>query len=392
MMAVFQFQKADKLQRKARIALIGPSGSGKTYTGLAIASGMGDNIAVIDTENYSSTLYADKFNFSVLGLDTFGPETYIEAIHAAERAGFDVLIIDSLSHAWMGKDGALEQVDKAARRYGNNSYAAWRDVTPKHNALVDAMIRCKCHLIVTMRAKTEYVINKDEKGKTVVNKVGLAPVQRDGLEYEFDFVADMDWDNNLIESKTRWPSLKGAVINKPGPELGKQIVAWLSAGDPTPEPQPISTASQPQPKPPAKPTPNTTDSDNVRKRFFAVAKELGVSSEIAKEWAKQAFSKKPVASFNDIPVAPLSKTVDAMADPKRSKAFVNAVTTWYRIKLLTDAANYCGDEAGAREWMQVVVGKVPEEATVEELGRFNEELLKATEPPKEEVEQIAIPS
>src|SRR5690606_13915360 len=135
----------------------------KTYTALQLAKGLAgpnDRIAVIDTENNSAALYADEFEFDVLNLDTFSPEVYIQAIRAAEAAGYDVLIIDSLSHAWMGKEGALEQVDKAARRYQGNTYAAWRDVTPMHNALVEAMVRCKCHLIVTMRAKTEYVVEK----------------------------------------------------------------------------------------------------------------------------------------------------------------------------------------------------------------------------------------
>ena len=232
---MFTFKKAQRSQRKARIGLIGPSGSGKTYTALTLAAGLagpGGRIAVIDTENNSAALYADEFEFDVLNLDTFSPEVYVQAIRAAEAAGYDVLIIDSLSHAWVGKEGALEQVDKAARRYQGNTYAAWRDVTPMHNALVDAMVRCKCHLIVTMRAKTEYVVEKDEKGKSIPRKVGMAPIQRDGLEYEFDIVADMDIDNNLIVSKTRYKPLTGAVISKPKSDLGREILAWLESGAP----------------------------------------------------------------------------------------------------------------------------------------------------------------
>src|SRR5690606_39492702 len=99
--------------------------------------------------------------FDVLNLDTFSPEVYIQAIRAAEAAGYDVLIIDSLSHAWVGKDGALEQVDRVARRMqSNNTFAAWREVTPMHNALVDAMVRSRCLLIVTMRSSTEYKIGR----------------------------------------------------------------------------------------------------------------------------------------------------------------------------------------------------------------------------------------
>jgi len=139
-----------------------------------------------------------------------------------------VLIIDSLSHAWTGKDGALELVDKAAARERGNSFAAWRHVTPLHNAMVDAMIGARLHLIVTMRSKVEWVVEKDERGKSVPRKIGLQPVQRDGLEYEFDVVADMDLDNNFIVSKTRCPALRGKVINLPNEEPAKTLRAWLS--------------------------------------------------------------------------------------------------------------------------------------------------------------------
>ena len=138
----FEFRAASRQQRKGRIGLIGPSGSGKTYTALELATGFGGRIALIDTENSSSELYADRFAFDVLNLDTFAPQTYVQAIQAAEQAGYDVLIIDSLSHAWMGRDGALEMVDKATgKSRSGNSFAAWREVTPL--ALVDAQLRAR---------------------------------------------------------------------------------------------------------------------------------------------------------------------------------------------------------------------------------------------------------
>jgi hypothetical protein len=231
------FQKAQKSQGKARIALVGPSGSGKTYTALLLASGLGRRVAVIDTENASASKYADQFEFDVLALEQFSPQAYIGAIKAAEEEGYDVLIIDSLSHAWAGKDGVLAMVDQAAKRYNNNSFMAWRDVTPEHNRLVDALVHCKCHLIVTMRSKTHYDVQKDNNGKLVPVKVGLEPIQRDGVEYEFDIVADMDLQHNLIVTKTRCRALDGAVINRPGTELGAAIREWLSDGESNPNNQ-----------------------------------------------------------------------------------------------------------------------------------------------------------
>jgi hypothetical protein len=233
-----EFQKATKRNARARVALIGPSGSGKTFTALRIACALGQRVAVIDTEHGSASKYADRFNFDVLELEDFAPQQYVEAIKAAEVAGYDVLVIDSLSHAWAGKGGALEMVDRAAER-GGNSYAAWRNVTPWHNRLVDSIIACRCHVIATMRAKTDYVIEQDGKGgKTTIRKVGLAPVQRDGMEYEFDVTADLSPSHSLLVGKTRCPELDGKSFSFPGEDVAEILKAWLTDGAPMLEREP----------------------------------------------------------------------------------------------------------------------------------------------------------
>jgi hypothetical protein len=228
------------------MALIGPSGSGKTYTGLRIAAGLGQKIAVVDTERGSASKYADKWSFDVCELTSFSPTEYVKAIHEAETAGYDVLVIDSLSHAWMGRDGALELVDKAAKRQqSGNSFGAWREVTPLHNQMIDAILGANLHAIVTMRTKMDYVQERDEKsGRTVIRKVGLQPVQRDGLEYEFDVIGDLDMDNNLVIGKSRCEALTGQVYAKAGENVAVTLRAWLTDGAP----------AQPQPDPP---TPET---------------------------------------------------------------------------------------------------------------------------------------
>lgn len=244
------FQKATKRSARLRMALIGVAGAGKTYTALSVAQHLGKKIAVIDTERGSASKYSDMFEFDVLEIDSYGPKTYIEAMEAAEEAGYEVLIIDSLSHAWAGKDGALEQVDKVAKRsQSNNNFGAWRDVSPQHNAMVDAIISSRMHVIATMRAKTEYVQEKDPKtGRTSVRKVGMAPIQRDGLEYEFDVVANLDSENNFVVGKTRCPALSGAVFNKAGKDVASRLKAWLTDGAPSPEtaPTPAPKAAAPQ--------------------------------------------------------------------------------------------------------------------------------------------------
>jgi hypothetical protein len=235
------FKPATKKAAKLRMALIGPAGSGKTYSALALAQGLGSRVAVIDTEHGSASLYADKFQFDTCTLESFSPDTYVEALKAAEAAGYDVIIIDSLSHAWIGKEGALEQVDNAARRSGSkNTYFAWRDVTPKHNNLVEAIIQSKAHIIATMRAKTEYTLDKDDKGKVMPRKIGMAPIQREGLEYEFSIAGDMDLEHNYNITKTRCSMLTGKVNPKPGAELAKTLRTWLEGGaEEIEEPKPV---------------------------------------------------------------------------------------------------------------------------------------------------------
>lgn len=237
-MSQFTFKKATKTKSKARISLTGPSGSGKTFSALLIARGLGGKIALIDTERGSASKYAGDpeigVDFDVLDLERHHPEEYIAAINAAAAAGYDVLIIDSLSHAWAGREGALELVDRATKRLGTgNSFQAWGEVTPLHNRLVDTIIGAPLHIIATMRSKTEYVIETVEKNGRTINvprKVGTAPVQRSEMEYEYDIVGDLHIDHTLVITKTRCRALDGVTIELPGVELGMQVRQWLDEG------------------------------------------------------------------------------------------------------------------------------------------------------------------
>lgn len=243
------FKKAVKTQAKLRLALCGLAGSGKTYTALAIADALAKHIratggvgkiAVIDSERGSASLYADKFEFDVAELESFSPLEYVTKIKEAEDLGYDIIITDSLSHAWAGKDGALDQKDKAAERSSSgNSWTAWRSVTPKHNALVDSLVGSKAHIIATMRQKMEYVQDKDEKGRTEIKKVGLAAIQREGMEYEFTLVGDIDHTHTLKISKTRIDGIDmGDMFEKPGADFARRLYAWLTSGEPLRAPEP----------------------------------------------------------------------------------------------------------------------------------------------------------
>lgn len=264
------FKKAVKESAKLRLAIAGPSGSGKTYTSLAIASELGGPIAVIDTEHGSASKYADLFEFDVAEMHApFHPQKYVDAIREAANAGYKVIILDSLTHAWNGTGGILDIVENATKRQqSKNSYTAWKEATPIQNQLTDAIVGASIHVIVTMRSKQEYVQEKDSNNKTVIRKVGMAPVQREGLEYEFDVFLDMDVDNNAIVTKTRCPALTGEVFSKPGKAIADILGAWLSSGE-----QPAQKVAQPEPEQTKQATQvtktATTAPDKERKAFHA---------------------------------------------------------------------------------------------------------------------------
>lgn len=235
-----KFKKATKFESKLRMAINGPSGSGKTFTSLTIASVLADydgRIALVDTEHGSASKYASEFNFDVLELEPpFHPDRFIEAINDAQKEGYAVLVIDSLSHAWMGSGGLLEVVDQIGKKYKGNSYAAWGEGTPIQNRLIDTIIRCNMHLIVTMRSKEDYVL-VERNGKQVPQKIGMSPVQRNDMSYEYDVVMDMDIDNTGIISKTRCSALTGKIFTKPGNEVATILSEWLKG-------EPIKTDGQ----------------------------------------------------------------------------------------------------------------------------------------------------
>jgi len=312
------FQKATRKQARLHMALIGPAGSGKTYTSLRVASDLGGKVALIDTERSSACNYANLFEFDVCELDDYHPRNYIEAIKAASKAGYEVLIIDSLSHAWSGKGGALEMVDKAARRSkSGNSFAAWREVTPLHNQLVEALLASPCHVIVTMRAKMVYVQEKDNKGRVQIRKVGLQPLQRDGLEYEFDIVGDMDTDNNLVITKTRCPELRGAVINQPGQEFAESLHAWLELGHTGVGDTKGTVKRKPARQEAAPPTPERSSGRKKAEAAPAAAAPAADVKAFIKAVADAKFDYADVASFF---VAKGRGSVDEWPEGRRTMA------------------------------------------------------------------------
>ena len=231
-----QFVKATQSSFKLRICFGGPTGAGKTYTALTFATALGSRVAVIDTERGSARRYAAQFPFDVLELaPPFHPKRYVEAIAAAEAAGYEVIVIDSLSHAWQGEGGLLEIVeDAAARMKTQNTFAAWREGTPIQQRFINGILQSRAHVVCTVRSKMEYAL-QDDAGKKTVVKLGLAPVQRGDIEFEFDVYAELDQKHNLLISKSRYAPLDQQVIRNPTGEVARELLAW-SRGDGTPAP------------------------------------------------------------------------------------------------------------------------------------------------------------
>lgn len=217
------FKPATREASYARIALSGPSGSGKTYTALALATALSDKVAVIDTERGSASKYVglNGWKFDTVQPDSYSPLSLVDLLGLAAGGEYGCVVIDSLSHYWMGVDGMLEQADRRGK--GGNNFAGWKEVRPEERRMIDALVAFPGHVVVTMRSKTEYVVEENDRGKKVPRKVGLKPEQREGIEYEFDVVGDLDLDNTLTVVKSRIHTLAKAVIPMPGEELATQI-------------------------------------------------------------------------------------------------------------------------------------------------------------------------
>lgn len=224
-----QLRKATRKKAKIRLGLSAVSGGGKTYSAILIAKGLcGDlsKVAIIDTENNSADLYAHLGDYNVLQLTApFTPERYIEAIKACEKAGMEVIVIDSIAHEWEGKGGCLEIVEGLGGKYQD-----WAKVTPRHNAFIQAMLQSPSHIITTVRRKQDYEMVKDGN-KMKVEKAGLKEITREGWEYELTVNLQLNQHHLAAASKDR----TGLFMDKPEfiptEKTGELIAAWCDQGE-----------------------------------------------------------------------------------------------------------------------------------------------------------------
>jgi hypothetical protein len=225
-----QLRKATRKKAKIRLGLSAVSGGGKTYSAILIAKGLcGDlsKVAIIDTENGSADLYAHLGDYNVLPLTApFTPERYIEAIRSCEKAGMDVVIVDSISHEWDGKGGCLEIVEQLGGKYQD-----WAKVTPRHQAFLEAILHSPCHIITTVRRKQDYEMTKDNNGKIKVEKGGLREITREGFEYELTINLELDMNHNATSSKDRTGLFMGKPAFVPSEKTGEMVADWCEQGE-----------------------------------------------------------------------------------------------------------------------------------------------------------------
>ena len=240
------FKKATKAQAKLRAAIFGPSGAGKTFTSLRVATGLageGGQIAVVDTERGSASKYSDRFRFDVLELEDQTIQGYVDAIRLAADGGYAVLVIDSLSHGWQT---LIEEVERLAKaKYRGNTWSAWSEGTPLQRKLVQAILTYPGHVLATMRSKTEWTTVDDGRGRKTPQRVGLAPEQGKGVEYEFDLLVEISTDHIANVIKDRTGKFQDRLIDKPDERFGRELAAWLADGEPAKpvvEAEPAATA------------------------------------------------------------------------------------------------------------------------------------------------------
>ena len=276
-----QFEKASKKKARLRCAIFGPSGAGKTFTALRMATGIGGRIALIDTEHRTASKYADRFEFDTCDLEQNDIVNYVEAI--GQAAEYDVLIIDSMSHGWRA---LLEEVDRlASTKYRGNTWSAWSEGTPKQRGMVEALLSFPGHIIATMRSKTEWTTEQTDNGKSRPVRVGLAPDQGKGIEYEFDLLIEMTTEHVATIIKDRSGKFQDQIITKPDEKFGKDLAAWLDDGA---EPSPVTNPPPENVTPPTSPVPSSV----LNKRKLALAKSYG--SDLCRQAKNSMFGDREI--------------------------------------------------------------------------------------------------
>jgi hypothetical protein len=340
--------KAVKAQVKLKIGLSGPSGSGKTDGALSLATNFGSaadptkkpRILVIDTENRSSALYADRYDFDIIPLKApYTPERYKRAMQKAIDGNYDWLIVDTISHEWDAEGGILRKKDRLDLAPGSNSYTNWAKLTPDHEAFIEFIKQIPVHTICTMRSKQAYVLETNDKGRQVPRKIGMAPVQRDGVEYEYALIFDLDMSHRGVPSKNRTTLFADDPVDLRDIQMAQELRRWLESGAPevakewTPQLGTVRLNTQgetvisraPDARAPQTALPPLLINSNQKGAFWAALRSAGKTDDQVRQWLFQRFK---ISTSAEIPAESFKEAMEWATTPlvpvERSEAEVKA--------------------------------------------------------------------
>jgi hypothetical protein len=243
----FAFRPAKRESVSLLIGLAGGTGSGKTYSAMQVATGLAGDapFAVIDTEAGRAKHYADDFRFDHGGLTApFTPAAYADAIEAADKGGYPVIVVDSASHEHAGDGGLLDMHDAEFERLGSRDavkMSAWIKPKSEHKRMVQRLLQVRAHVILCFRAEEKIEIVKDAEGKTVVRPKasltgldGWIPVCEKTLPYEltlsFLLTADAPGMPKPIKLQEQHRAL--VPLDKPlSRETGTLLGEWARGGE-----------------------------------------------------------------------------------------------------------------------------------------------------------------
>lgn len=222
-----KIRKAQRRKSKLKLGIQGPAGSGKTYSSLLLAKGListWDKVCIIDTENGSADLYDNLGNYLVLPLQPpYTPERFVHAITAAENSKAECLIIDSFSMCW-------EYLVHYHAKLTGNSFTNWSKIMPRYKALLAKILSSDCHIIVTLRTKQDYILTQNAAGKLAPKKVGLKSIAKDGTDYEWTILFEIDINHTAIASKDRTGLFNIDQAIKLSEATGSMIAQWCDKG------------------------------------------------------------------------------------------------------------------------------------------------------------------
>ena len=306
-----RFEKAQKKAIKGRIILAGTAGAGRIRGAIALATGLTDaKIAVLDTEGMAN-LHSDVGEFDVLEMSApFTADRFINVVELAEKEGYGALIIDSLSQAWAGEGGILEQVGKLTASKGNKN-GVWDTVQPLHDEMMNRIRRANLHVLVILQSKTEYLVS-DTPGALAPKKVGLAPIQRDGIDYGFHAVFYVDEPSQVATCSADHTGLFGGafaeILNR---AHGEQWKAWLESGV-----APVAAASEKKGEKADKPgsgeaTPLFVNADQTKTLKTLLTETMADQTKFFDHFKVDKLENFPAARFEE---------AKAMLETKKAKA------------------------------------------------------------------------